>query len=174
MDHDDDTSWRQGYVTWPEGIFDRVHPRDRPVDLDRAVAVGQEWARDIADGRPGPIVTGSWEEVAWNGRLAVGTRLGTQLMNFVVTSGGDPQYLIEAGRMLEAAVATGEPLEASVYMNLGIFYFLRREADSDAVQKMVDTWEEYLKLAPLEAPQRALIRELLQDPAGAELNIGAF
>ena len=76
--------------------------------------------------------------------------------------------------MLEAAVATGEPLETSVYMNLGIFYFLRREEDSSAVRKMVDTWQKYLELAPLDAPQSALVRELLQDPAGAKLNIGAF
>jgi hypothetical protein len=174
MDHDGDASWRGSWATWPEGWFDRVHARGGPEGIERYVALGQRWAQEVRAGRPAGIAGGSWEEVAWKLRLDFGVRLATRLSSEIVTSGRGRGHLREVGAMFEAAVATGEPLEPSVYLNLGIVHYLRRGEDPACVPKMVQAWRTYLDVAPPDAPQRALVQAALDDPRGVQLDIGAF
>ena len=172
LDHGQDTSWRSGYVAWPEGDYDRIYAQGLPVDLERYATIGERWMRELSPKRE--IEPGTWEAIAWQSRFDAGSRLATQLMNHEVTHGGNRRYLQLAGRMLEAAAATGEPLPAAAYLNLGIYYFLQRGEDPTAVPKMVRTWQHYLESAPPGSPQIDLVREVLQDPDGAELKIGAY
>ena len=120
------------------------------------------------------MMSGSWEELAWKKYLEARIRPGEYLLNRVVSQGLDRRHLRQAGRILEAAVGTGEPFPASAYLNLGIYYMLERKEDPEAVQKMVRTWNTYLTLVPRNDPSSELVRQVLENPETAELKIGTY
>lgn len=174
LGHDGDASWNVRFSAWPLGAWDRLQPKDAPIDVGRYVDAVERWSTVASIDAPPAIERGSWEEVAWKEQIDAATRPGTHLLNHVVTFGLDRSYLQAAGRILERAVDAGYDVPPAVQLNLGIYYFLEREHDPAAMDKMVRAFRRYLERVPPNGPQTALVRRILQDPENATVKIGAY
>jgi len=167
-----DTSWSAGYTSWPEGLLERVVPKQAQMDVEAWLARTDRWIAAVRVGSPERITEGSWEQVAWEEYGKVESRRGTRLLAHVIGGAPDPRYVRRAGRILQRAAETRE--SAAVYLNLGISYYLQRRGDPTAIQPMVTAWQRFLELAPPDDPRRALVTRVLQDPRTAEIGIGSM
>lgn len=99
-------------------------------------------------------------------------RRGNRLLAEALGRTIDRKYVRRATRLLDQAIAVQDEPSAELYLNLGIGYYLLREEDPGAVSPMVRAWEDYLRIAPSGAPQRALVTHVLTDPRNAEIPLG--
>jgi hypothetical protein len=168
-----DSSWKERYAAWPEGLLDRVHPKDEVLGIDRWLAETERWIDEVGLEFPDDLPRGSWERVAREEYHKVESRRGTHLLAEALGRSLGDDYFRRAGVILEEAAAMREEPSAPLYLNLGIAYYMLRGSDPGAVQKMIAAWTRYLELAPSDDPQRALVDRALRDPHNAEIGIGS-
>jgi hypothetical protein len=170
---DEDSSWKEAYAAWPEGLLDRVHSKDTDVDVDRWLAATDRWSEQAGLEFADDLPRGSWERVAREEYRKVASRRGTHLLAEVLGRSLGDDYVRRAGVILEEAAAMREEPSAPLYLNLGIVYYLLRGTDPGAVEKMIAAWTSYLESAPRDDPQRALVERALRDPHNARIGIGS-
>jgi len=165
-----DSSWQSNWQAWPVGPWNRLYPKNEIVDLDR-------WLQET---RPQPLATGpaqasppagSWEAIAIGERAAVESRRASHLLNEILRRKLGPGYAERALAMLESRVSRPPEPDAGTWLNLGIACYLLRKHDPSRVERMVEAWQQYLHLAPADAPQRSTIEQALRDPRRADLGL---
>jgi len=165
-----DPSWKSGYTAWPEGFLDRVYPKTAAMDIERYLARTDLWRSELDLSFPAELPAGSWEEMARREYRKLDSRRGNRLLAEALARPIGRQHIRRAAGLLEQAIETRD--EPSLYLNLGIGYYMLREEDPAAVRNMVRAWESYLRIAPPEAPQRALVGQVLKDPENADIGLG--
>ena len=167
-----DPGWKDSYAAWPEGFLDRVYPRTAAMDIDRFLAETDRRDRELDLSFPAELPAGSWEAVARKEYRSLDSRRGNRLLAEALAGPIAPRHVRRAVLFLERAIEARDEPSADLHLNLGIGYYMLREADAAAVRDMVRAWEAYLRIAPAEAPQRALVSHVLKDPENASISLG--
>jgi hypothetical protein len=172
LDHGD-ASWSQGHTSWPEGLVDRIAPKGTPLGVDAWLERTDRWIGQTELHFLDDVPPGSWEHIVRETYRKVESRRGSRLLAEVVGKGLGDDYLRRTGAILEQAASMRDEPPAPVYLNLGIVYYLLRGKEPRAVEKMVEAWTVYQRVAPADAPERALVARALADPEGADIGIGS-
>ena len=167
-----DSSWRQRYVAWPVGLLERVERAEVRFDVDRWLATTDRWVAEAAVDFPERVPEGSWEEVARAQYRLVESRRGARLLNEAIGGGLSPSQLRRTATILERASTAAARPRPALQLNLGISYYLLRGRQTGAVEKMVEAWKTYLRIAPADDPQRPLVERVLRDPHNADIGLG--
>ncbi len=154
------------YGLWPHGLCDLVHRGSEPVNVEGWIRDSEAALPKIAFGeeaRP----PGSWESIAWGDDWAVRERRGLHLM---ALAGADPArraYLASAAAIFQDLVATEPDPPPQLYKDLAQAIGRQGLASPEDRARAAEAWRRYLRVAPVDDPQRPGIeKELARLSAG--------
>lgn len=160
-----DLNWPGKFETIPVGLMFQVVPAGQRPDV---VAYEKMNAQVFDNYRPDFSVVyiraGSWEGLVLDAYCNALDAWAGEVMSYAKASKNDPKLLKQAAEITEQLLRADPNPQPSMYKNLGIAYFMLKDSDPAAVEKMVRAWTRYLEVAPFDdreipAIQRELARQ---------------
>lgn len=158
-----DSSYLQGYNSWPLGLVQALISKPTELDLDAWLRRDAEALARFSPPHPGRDPEESWEHEVlrqyWYSRYV----LGVELINYASRHDHDLRASRHAVGTLEAVAAAGVFDQPELDKNLGGAYWELSARDSNARAPMVRSFTRYLERVP-DAGDRADVQAMMAQP----------